>query len=442
MSGITGVFRYYFYLSDDAYKIEPVLDSLKSAGFQYLSPDNLIKEQAQSRAGSLFYELEQEKSRVLVVQILDEELLVRDSLERLAEAEDSRLAKNELLGQTTVLLSTELSWQDLIDSIQALSNRRVEHILPMQAGQMARFIPAAHHVYYACQPDNYDTNTARLMGYGLPLIESRYIETRMISNLLRDRTGMIAEERSELDRKLSQILHSHLVTEESNIKQVEELEEQIQELSYSYGMIAGDSSVVGEGHRRLEASTKNFMCQLKAEPALNLKQDTVDIISRPFLNRLDSIADLNDMLKNSRDSHQAAIDVVRSRIDIMNSRTNIATQEKIRDLMELNTTIQKQSLVFQFAAGLIEFIVLAYYSHSLWKNLAYGAYNIVPGIAQFVIVLLFSGLTTYLTHMIAEYLQGETHLKRKIILTSIPLFIIILLIILGSILLNGGGAAH
>ncbi len=440
MSGITGVFRYYFYLSDDTNIIAPVLDRLKAARFQYLSPENLIQEQARSRQGKLFYELEQEKSRVLVVQMLGQELSATDSLGRLAETEDISMTQDDLLGQTTVLLSTELSWQDLIDNIQTLSNRRAEHILPMQTGQMARFIPAAHHVYYACQPDNYDTNTARLMGYGLPLIESRYIETRMISNLLRDRTGMIAEERSELDRKLSRILHSHLVTAESNLKQVEELEEQIQELSYSYGMIAGDSSVVGEGHRRLEASVKNFMCQLQAEPALNLKQDTIDLISLPFLNRLDSISNLNDMLKNSRDSHQAAIDVVRSRIDIMNSRANIATQEKIRDLMELNTTIQKQSLVFQFAAGLIEFIVLAYYSHSLWKNLAYGAYNTVPAIAQFIIVLLFSGLTTYLTHMIAEYLQGEAHLKLKIILTSIPLFIIIVLIILGSVLLNSGGA--
>ncbi len=440
MPGITGVFRYYFYLSDDAYKFEPVLSRLKSAGFQYLTPENAIREQPQSSQGNLFYELAQEKSRVLVIQMLGEQLSIPESLVSLAEIEASGLGQDELLGQTTVLLSTELSWPDLVDNVQSLSNRKADHLLPMQAGQMARFTPAAHHAYYACRPDNYDRSTARLLGDGLPGIEVRYIETRIISNLLRDRSKIIEQERAELDRKLSQILHSHLVSEQSGLKQVEELEDQIQELSLAYGMIAGNSSMVSEGRSRLEGSVKSFVNQLRAEPALNLNQDTLDEISRPFLIRLDSMADLNEMLKNSRASHQAAIDVVRTKIDIMNSRANIATQDKIRDLMELNTSIQKQSLAFQFAAGLIEFIVLAYYSHSLWKNLAHDAYYNVSPMLQFVTVILFSGLTTYLTHIVAEYLQGDNHLKKKIILAGIPLFLVLLLIFVGTILLGGGGA--
>ncbi|KUG05052.1 hypothetical protein ASZ90_017541 [hydrocarbon metagenome] len=438
MSGITGLFRYYCYLSDDAYKFQPVLDRLKAAEYQYLAPENAIKEQSRGRQGNFFYELEQQKTKILVLQMLGEELSVPDSLVSLADIEAKGLAQDELLGQTSVVLSTKLSWADLIDSVQSLSNRRIENFLHIQAGQLARFVPAAHHVYYACLPDNYDRNSARLLSYSLPLIEARYIETRMISNLLRDRSRIIEQERAELDRKLSQILHTHMVKEQSGLKLVEELEEQIQELSSAYGMIAGNSSMVGEGRSRLEGSLKSFMSQLRTEPALKLDQDTVEIISSPFLNRLKSMAALNEMLKNSRDSHQAAIDVVRSRIDIMNSRANISTQEKIRDLMELNTSIQKQSLVFQFAAGLIEFIVLAYYSHSLWKSLAYNAYNNVPSMVQLIMVMLFSGLTTYLTHIVAEYLQGDTHAKKKIFLAGIPLFLLLLVVLIGTVLLGGG----
>ncbi len=441
MPEITGLFRYYFYLSEDTDKLQQVRDRFNSAGFQYLAPETTIRDQDEIPEGNFCCDLEQEKSRILVIQMVGKGLSILESLGRLAELETSFLNQDDLLGQTTVLLSTVLTWPDLIDNIKSLSNRRVEYHIPLQAGQMARFVPASHHVYYACQLETYDRSARRLIEFGLPLIEARYIETRMISNLMRDRSSLIEQERAELDRKLSRILHSHLVSAQSGLKQVEELEEQIQELSLAYGMIAGNIGIVGEGRHRLEGSLKSFMSLLRTEPALKLDQDTADIISRPLLNRLESMADLNEMLKNSRDSHQAAIDVVRSRIDIMNSRANISTQEKIRNLMELNTSMQKQSLAFQFAAGLIEFIVLAYYSHSLWKNLAYNAYSNIPPLVQLIMVILFSGLTTYLTHIVAEYVQGDTHLKKKILLAGIPLLLVLLVIFIGTILL-GGGHAH
>ncbi len=439
MLGITGVFRYYFYLSDDAHKFATVLDRVASAGFHYQDPDESIEKQSGISTGNWYYELEHKKSRVLIVQILGEGISAADSLGSLAEMESGTiLNQNELLGQTTVLLSTELSWQDIVDNIQFISKRKIEYILPMQAGQMARFLPAGHQVYYACQPDSYDRKTARLLGYALPLIEARYIETRMTSNLLRDRCSIIERERAELEQNLSKILYGNLVKGGSGIKEVEELEEQIQELSLAYGMIAGNSNIISQGRCRLENSLKSLVDGLSQAPSLKLDRDMIDTISRPFLKRLDAMSNLIDMLRESRDGHQAAIDVVRSRIDIMNSRANIVTQEKIRDLMELNTSIQKQSLAFQFAAGLIEFIVLAYYSHSLWKNLAHNAYENVPSILQFIVVISFSGLTTYITHIVAEYLQGHTQLKKKILLAGIPLLILLLFVFLGTILTNGG----
>jgi hypothetical protein len=40
--------------------------------------------------------------------------------------------------------------------------------------------------------------------------------------------------------------------------------------------------------------------------------------------------------------------------------------------------MQKQGLVYQYAAGLIEFIVLALYSHTLWSHLQHAAYTVIP----------------------------------------------------------------
>ena len=106
--------------------------------------------------------------------------------------------------------------------------------------------------------------------------------------------------------------------------------------------------------------------------------------------------------------------------------------------MVLNTFMQKQSLTFQFASGLIEFIVLAYYGHSLWKNLAHAAYENIPALIQFIFVLLFAGGTVYCTHLWAEYLQGEHHVKKQLIATTLILLIFFTVILVASVLYSGG----
>lgn len=438
MLASTSVLRYYIYLSDDESKIKPMLEALGSLGFQYLKSPDLLREPVPDGQGQVFFELQQDKSRILIVQISGAQILISEALDELAQMESGCLAAEELLGQVTVLLSSELPWIELIKDIPDHSGNQGGEPLPMQAGHMSRYTPLPHHIFYACRPDHYNQTAARLATYGLPLIEARYIELQMISKLMRERSRIMTRELNDLERKHSQIMHSHLVKDQNGLKQVEELEEQVQSLSAAYGMTAANISLVNDGRLRLEDSLVKFQSRLGREPALKLEQYQLDNIVQPFTKTLKQMNNLHEMLVASRDSHQAGIDVVRSRIDIMNSRSNIATQEKIRQLMELNTSIQKQGLAFQFAAGLIEFVLLAYYSHSLWKNLAHGAYMAIPPSVQFVAVILFSGLTTYLTHVLAEYLQGDQHQKKKVIIAGIPLFLLFLLILTGTVFFSSG----
>jgi hypothetical protein len=104
--------------------------------------------------------------------------------------------------------------------------------------------------------------------------------------------------------------------------------------------------------------------------------------------------------------------------------------------METNTAIQKQSLTFQFAAGLIEFIILAYYSHSLWKSLVPGAYHAIASWIQLLFVIAFSANTVYLTHLIAEYVQGEKHVKRQLQFFLAMLVIILVTVLVASVILQ------
>ncbi|HCF50422.1 MAG TPA: hypothetical protein DER60_09075, partial [Syntrophomonas sp.] len=236
-------------------------------------------------------------------------------------------------------------------------------------------------------------------------------------------------------------LHANLVSDQGEHKETEELSAQLNRLTTSYAKIAGSRHLIAKGKANLQAVLNQWTRQLRQESALDFDQARLNTWMENYHERLDQLTQAEANLQVSQEDYQAAIEVVRSRIDMMNSRSNLATQAQIRELMEHNTEMQKQSLVFQYAAGLIEFIVLAYYSHSLWKNLSHEGYLMVPASIQFIVVLLFSGNAVYCTHLLAEYMQGEHEVKSKMVISLISLAVLLVTIIAGTIFLSSQGAS-
>jgi len=303
-------------------------------------------------------------------------------------------------------------------------------------GRLGRLWPN-DQAFYCCGLKTANKLNQAFLLRGLPLIEAALLRLKAVNSFLRDQKNTITKEKDHLDSELSGILHSHLVSEKGSRSEAQELEVKIEELSIAYGKLAGDYGTVLSGTNRVSTMIDAFNKQLKSEKGLKISAELQEDIMSPYQNRLNELQALGNELKISRENHQAAIEVVRSKIEIMNARSNIATQEEIRALMELNITMQKQSLIFQYAAGLIEFIVLAYYSHTLWSHLAHAAFVAIPSGFQFLVVLLFSGNTVYCTHLLAEYLQGDHHVKKYLMLAGLSLSIIFVIILAASIIFSG-----
>jgi hypothetical protein len=307
MRAADAVFKYYIYLADDQDKLEPWLSSLKSQGFQILSRRS---DRSKERPNKSIKELDQERSKILVLECWEAETGLKQTLAELEKLESAHLSPDLLLGQVTLIASTQLAWSDIVGLIPSPSSQPKSFAISMTTGQMYR-TALAHQVYYACQPQDFDPSTLRLLNQGLPLIEAGYLELRMISRLLRERSRMVEQELRDLDQQLSRILHTHLVTEQKESKQAEELEEQIQALSSAYGMLATDMNLINEGRRRLQRKWERFQTRLGRERALVIDDDQLGILGQPFLDTLDNLNELSQTLITTRDSHQAAINVVR-----------------------------------------------------------------------------------------------------------------------------------
>lgn len=358
--------------------------------------------------------------------------------------EQIQLCADDLLGRSTILVGCPNPWEELLKNACALISCETPPIIELEHGKLARLSVDCRQAdtVYICGLDDLESVSAAFLFRRMPLLMGSIIRLQKLDALLNDRHKSIRREKEEMERELIKILHAKLVMSQASLMAAEELEGEVKGLATAYGKLVGDQKMVVDGVKRLESALLTVERQLSGEPALLMSPLLFNQLSESYQQHLENLRNTSDELNMVRENYQAAINVVQSKIEVMNSRTNIAMQDQIKGLLEVNTAMQKQSLVFQYAAGLVEFIVLAYYSHTLWSHLQATAYTVIPSWIQFVVVLLFSGNTVWLTHLLAEYVQGEVHVRKNLILTSILFLLIFVVVVVGSVIAGSHGAGN
>ncbi len=435
--------RYYFYLEEDAGSIAVFQSNLNKHDIYCQSSSSEIDEE-NLPAQSYFLQFKNNNINILVVR-LSMVTCSTDGTDRLLQdlENSSLLTTDNLLGKVTVWTAYGEDYTELKTAL--FKNRKEAIQIKMINGRLSRmalYWPRGH-AQYLCVMTQKDEICEKFLAAGLPMIEAGLLQLNLIDNLYRERHLTIDKQTKNLDKSLSIVLHTDLVARQSQLKQVDELESQLNELAKSYGITAGNKNVIMEGINKIKPEIEIITRLLEEEKALILSPEAITRYLEPFQLRLENLFSSSEILDVSMQSHQAAIDVVESKVQIMNSRQNITTQEKIRDLLELNATMQRQSLIFQISAAAIEFIVIAYYSHSLWKAMAANAYHAIPGWIQLIFVLLFSGNIVYCTHLVGEYIQDkkDEHVKKNLLISLIPLLILFIFVLVSSFLLDNT-AAH
>lgn len=439
------VLRYYYFFEDELQPMDRLADVL-TRGSMHSCTSNAIVQNFDEQA--LFYKLNCSHARmmVLAVKTEQEDRSWTQGLKQLTEWEtEADLRTEEFIGKLTVLAGSACNWEDLMEQACTLLSCSEAVSMDLDQGHLARMSSdwqKAENTYLLGLDDETKSSAMQLLTRRLPLLHGSVIRLHMLDDLLRDRDIAIRAEKADLEQKLIKILHTKLVMFQSTTTATDELEAEIEGLAGGYGMLVGNQKMMVDGIKRLELQLGSLERQVLNEPALHVAPALFQQLTEAYQQRLIDLRNTHDELSIVREDYQAAIEVVQSKIDIMNSRTNIETQERIKGLLEINTAMQKQSLVYQYAAGLIEFIVLAYYSHTLWSHLFHAAYVAIPSWIQLITVFLFSGNTVLVTHYLAEYSQGDHHVRKKLIITAIPLVLLVGLVLAASMLLGSHGAAH
>lgn len=437
------ILRYYYFLKEETALSETLADVLKQHSFSAAGSCTQAYFQEQT---SFYYHFTDSsgKMNILGAKVPAAETGWAGAWEHLqAWEKEAGLSPEDLMGRLTVLVAMDKNWPLMLQEAGPLLSCSDVECSYSGVSPLFRLSTANkdNEAIYIYTPDGRQEAPVPLLTRTLPVLHGQIIFLSELDLILSERNCSIIREKETLENDLIRILHIKLVMNNPSLSVNEELENDIEVLATAFAKLVGDKKLISDGIRRLDASLKKLEQQIQREPVFNLNEDMFQELLGAYQERLTALSNTYDDLSLAEDNYQSAITVVQSKIQVMNSRTNIDTQEKIKELLKVNSAMQKKSLTFQYAAGLIEFIVLAYYGLTLWDKLTHAA-GIIPGWVQFVFVVLFSANTVMLTHYLAEYMQGETHVRQNLIVTGVTLGLILLVIVAGSVIALGAGGIH
>lgn len=218
---------------------------------------------------------------------------------------------------------------------------------------------------------------------------------------LRQRTHLIKIEADKNASMVSNILHNRFVAQ-ADQSPAEIMEIKIEQLALDYGVITSYFRLMQESQGLLERSQSRVTAAARKIYGNKLESNLQEYLAvcRKAAGDVRQASDRVNLIMNEV---KAAIDVVQTQVDLMRSKESVELQRQFNLVLAQNVDLQRKSLTLQIAAGFVEFIVIAYYSLSIWKNLSDpNIFHHIPAILTLIIAGSFAGLAVFGTHLLAH----------------------------------------
>lgn len=225
----------------------------------------------------------------------------------------------------------------------------------------------------------------------LPFINGLVHKIERESEMYLARMGYMKDKRSECDDKVGKILGRTMIADLEE-RQVT-LEKELTELSNMYSGLAMDTSSA----KRAVNTVKDDVNLLEARIEDLLAEGGHNSLARELERYWRTVSHLEDeegLFTLALDKVKEALDVVRTRVELMSSREQL--------------NLQRERYNLQAAAGILEVIIVLYYSMVIWKTLAdEDIFHHIPYYYKLLLTASFAFLVFLFTHYTAHAMAKE-----------------------------------
>ncbi len=270
--------------------------------------------------------------------------------------------------------------------------------------------------YYFCIPSKNDP-LLKFLIEDLPIFDANFQSLDKKVKFFQDQRQLMEKERMELDKFVGKILYRGIGKKESDLERIEILEEEINNLSTTYEKMANYIFM-----------TKNAQNTIKDEMGRLEEHLSLLFLEKPLESKylkdnkeiLDQLKLEEGLLSASLEGTKTAIDVVATKVGLLRGRESLTLQKQTQKL-------QEEGLTMQMAASFIEFIIVFYYTLSIWKIfLTEEVLHHIPVLVQFTLVALFSFAVVICTHYVAVSWREHWKINRGIVITSVAIALLVI----------------
>ncbi|MFA5801667.1 MAG: hypothetical protein WC911_04235 [Thermoleophilia bacterium] len=343
------------------------------------------------------------------------ESMWRELLARV-DADRARVKKAgaTIFGETTLLAAGVADGSDPTAILNSILDGRVvtSDLDPETFGENAALAHMLEHGhrgrdYYALETDNVDL----FLSGAFPRMDAMVKKLGRVASHFGHQRRTIVEQRNDIDRQVSALLHQEVVSSASEATGTLELEQRITGLSRMFGILATDSLMVRQAEDRIALETGQLESALT--DLLGVRAEARDEIGRHYLDvfksDLEAASSEARRLDFSRGNAQAAIEVVRTQVELLRAGEEAAIQEQSKQLLSRSLVLQKERLSLQVAAGFVEFVLVFYYVLKSWEGIA-GVVTVEHNSPVLLLLIIggFSASAAVGTHFLAQALHKQT----------------------------------
>lgn len=324
-----------------------------------------------------------------------------------------------VFGETSVLIAldgAEAEFLDAAESSGAAGGLKISEIDPAASGgghpllcKLASPDEHAQDLYalYATEPE-------ALVTTNITQIDSLIKKLSKSSAYFEEQRNTIIRERIKIDREIGELLHHYvMVSDDDGQPDAALLESRVDSLSQMFGFLATDSLLVRQAAERLQRDIAALEKTLASTLKPGGKDEIGDHYLGAFKSGLLSARDEAANLEFSRENANAAIDVVRTQVELLRAGEEAAIQGQTRELLSRSLVLQQERLSLQVAAGFVEFVLLFYYLLKSWEGIAgMEVFEHIPSLYRMLVIGALSASAALGTHFLAQTLSHRT-LKNK-----------------------------
>jgi hypothetical protein len=250
-----------------------------------------------------------------------------------------------------------------------------------------------------------------------PLFDFEIHKLHMERDYFKNQQKWIMNEKEEIDKSIGDLLHKSIVGETLNPRYIKTLEGDIDLLSSKYAILVNDGHLLRKARTTLEDDIE--MVQGRLNEFGKIPSEGLEII-KGSIDLKDSLIEAEISISYAIKNTKTAIDTVRTSVELLRSRENIFLQE--------------EAISFQVAAGILEFIIIFYYSLTSWLHiLGEERFHYISPTTRFLIIFLFASSGVILTHFVGKSYKENWRLNKGMIITSAVMIAVFIYIVFLSI---------